>query len=117
MDEDKRTVYVSNFQPDKNFQSAEKFGEVVYMSKGFIDLKNITKVRKIFERWLEEATQEDYIILTGPAVINALVIMLWFNKFGYVNILSWDTRSPRYVHNVVGLSRDGASGPNKVTVE
>ncbi len=115
-EERKSKVYVANFQADRDFTQAEKFGEVVFITQGYLDLKKLDKFRLAFEEFLERADASDYIILTGPSVIKALVIVIWYAKFGYVNILSWNKRENIYIHNVVGLdngTKQSSAGVNK----
>lgn len=104
VDLDNSKVFIANFQPNKDFSPAEEFGELVFMSRGFIDLKNLARTRSKIEQYLKVAAPTDFIILNGPAVVNALIIALWFNRFGYVNVLSWDPNKTGYIHNVVGIS-------------
>lgn len=100
---DRPRVYIVNFQT-KNFSSAKKFGELVFITQGFLDLTKIDELREKFSRYVELASPSDCLILNGPAVVNTLLTVLWFKKFGYLNILSWDGRSLNYSHNVVGVN-------------
>jgi hypothetical protein len=113
---EERRVYIVNFQT-KNFNSAKKYGELVYITQGYLDLKKIDEYRSKLERYVDMASPTDSLILNGPAVINTLLTILWFRKFGYLNILSWDGRAFVYSHNVVGLSeRSDTDEGGKVTV-
>lgn len=96
-------VFIANLHPDKDFSPAEKFGELVYLTQSYVDLRNIDKLESQLNLYLKQARGSDFIILTGPSVLNALIVAILFNRFGYVNVLSWDGSKREYIHNVVRI--------------
>lgn len=101
-------VFVTNFQ-SRDYSSAEKYGELVFVTKGFIVLSDLEKIRKSLSRFIELSSADDYVILMGPSVIIAMFTVLWFAKHGYMNILSWDGKNNTYNHYVVGVDKVNVS--------
>jgi hypothetical protein len=104
-------VFVANFQ-EKSFESARKFGdEIIFVTTGFIPLNDMEAVRQKLAKYVELSNSSDYLILLGPSVINCMLSILWFEKHGFINILSWDSKRNDYNHFVIGTHSvvDGAA--------
>ena len=84
-------VFVTNFQA-KNFTPAEKFGDIVFITKGFMPLDDMNLIRKKLEAYIDISDSSDFVILIGPTVILGMFTMLWAAKHGYMNLLSRETR-------------------------
>ena len=97
-----RKVFIANYQ-DKDFSSADQFGEVVFVTKGFVPLHDMTKVRNGLKKFVDLSSQHDYLVINGPSVIVTLLSILWFTKHGYLNVLSWDGKTSSYRPFVVGI--------------
>ena len=105
-------VFVANFQ-EKSFEPAERFGEVIFITTGFVRLNDMEAVRAKIAKYVELSRPTDFVIFLGPSVINTMLAVLWFHKHGYINVLSWDNKRKDYNHFVVGVNEiqtlDGAS--------
>lgn len=42
------------------------------------------------------AKAEDFILISGTPILNAIVVALWIQQFGVCNILQWDARRKKY---------------------
>ena len=96
-------VFVANFQ-EKSFTPAERYGEVIFVTTGFIPLYDMEAVRKKLAKFVELSSPSDYLILIGPSVICSMLSILWFSKHGFVNLLSWDGKRNDYNHFVLGVN-------------
>lgn len=95
-------VFITNFQ-DKNFSPAKKYGEVIFVTKGFMPLDDMEDVRSSLSKYVELSSPQDFVILIGPSVIIAMFTVLWFQKHGFMNVLSWDNKNMAYRHFVIGV--------------
>lgn len=102
MPQEKHNVFIANFQ-NRDFSPAEKFGEAIFVTKGYVPLDDMTKVRNNLKKFVDLSSQHDYLILNGPSVVVTLLSLLWFTKHGYINVLSWDGKDNSYRHFVVGV--------------
>ena len=88
-------VYVTN-QSGHDFSAAEKFGELVYLSKGKINPFQVTKMYKEFVVHLDSSASEDYILITGLSVMNSIAVACMAYKHSRINILQWHEGEHRY---------------------
>jgi hypothetical protein len=94
-------VFVTNFQ-ERDFGPADKFGETIFITRGYVPLRDIGALRNKLVAHIAYSKADDFIILTGPAVLIAMFTLLWTQKHGFMNVLSWNTRDKEYIHYVVG---------------
>lgn len=53
------------------------------------------------EKISAETTAEDYLLLSGAPILNALACSLWLLQHGSVRLLIWEARNDGYVFKVV----------------
>jgi len=70
-----------------DFQQAEEYGELVYMTEGAIGRFNTSKMFRAFKPFIDNSNPEDYILLTGLAVMNSIACAMFAAKHGKVNLL------------------------------
>jgi len=51
------------------------------------------------------AKAEDFILISGTPILNAIVVALWMQQFKICNILQWDARKRRYQKFVISSDR------------
>jgi len=93
------SVYVVNYG-GYNYDGAEQYGDLVFITKGFVDLSNETAFKKAQERlqkFIEDATPDDYLLLSGNSLLCAIAVVLWRDIHKKVKILHWDTLQKGYV--------------------
>ena len=81
-------VYIVN-DSGLDFTHAEKFGELIIMTKDLVKRFDITSMIRIFNTAFKDASKEDYILQSGPTVMNMIACALFAHKFGRLNILLW----------------------------
>ncbi len=103
-------VFVTNYQ-ERDFGPADELGECIFITRAFVPLNNISALYTKLANHVAYSKPSDFAILTGPSVLIAIFTALWLQKHGFMNILSWNTRSKTYKHYVVSSSQilDGNS--------
>lgn len=102
------TVFVTN-DSGHDYHDAERFGELVVMSEGLIDKFNVTSMLRTFRKFLRTSTADDFILVSGPGVMNAVACAAFAAQHGCLNILLWrfeKTGEDRYVHHRIILNKE-----------
>jgi len=89
-------VYVVN-NANHNYSKAEQYGELVYITKGKLPIFKTGTVRAMLEKGLVKFTKDDYLLISGPAIVNIMAATLLFNKFDTVKFLVFDAKQQDYV--------------------
>ena len=84
----KHAVYIVN-NSGHDFSNAKRFGELIIMSEGVVDKFNITKMLRLFQKHLKISKSEDYILCSGPSVMNAIACADFASRHGCLNLLLW----------------------------
>lgn len=88
-------VYVVN-KGAHDFQLAEKYGKLTFLTEGVISKYAVSKMHRIFESALEDSGPEDYILLTSLTIANSILCSMFALKHGKLNLLIWrDVGGPR----------------------
>lgn len=90
-------VFVTNHS-GFSYKNAEKFGEINYLTKGFVDLRHdykgiVDKLKNI----IETTKPEDYLLLSGNNTLCVIASNLWMDKHNQCNLLFWDNDSKEYI--------------------
>lgn len=99
-DQPQAKVFVSNFS-GYQYNKAERFGSIIYMTHGFVPLNDIGEIRQKLQNFIDQSSSSDYLILSGHNLLCALVSILWREKHGFVNILHYDKKLDDYKHHVI----------------
>lgn len=99
-----RKIFVANKASNLDYKEAENFGEIVPVTRGYIDFTNIQKLSHEINKSIYLATEDDYLLLSGHNLVCAMVVWLWIKKFGSVQVLHFDKKEERYV--IVSLTND-----------
>ena len=98
-------VYIVN-NSGHDFSDAERFGELVIMSEGIIDKFNVTSMLRIFQMYLKTSTKEDFILQSGPSIMNAVACAAFAARHQCINLLIWryeQDGGDRYTHHRINL--------------
>lgn len=95
-------IYIVN-DTGHHFENALKFSDAPnsglafkFLSKGTVNVFQIDRVMKSFEKELEPFKKDDMLLLCGANVLNAIAVKILTKKFGYFNILIFDGRTREY---------------------
>jgi hypothetical protein len=83
-----KTVYIVN-HAGFNYESAKEYGTLVFLSKGYIDLKTNPEVIPSLKSLIESATPDDILLLSGNNLLCVIAVDLWKSIHQKVNILHW----------------------------
>ena len=88
-------VYVVN-NTSHDYSKAEQYGELVYVTKGKLPIFKTNTVRAILEKGLVKFTKDDYLLISGPAIVNIMAATILHNKFDTVKFLIFDAKQQDY---------------------
>lgn len=82
----KRKVYIAS-KSDHDYSAAKEFGELVFLSEGRVDRYSVGDLYGGLTKALKEATEEDFILISGLTLSNAIASAIMAYRFGSVNYL------------------------------
>ena len=82
------TVWIPN-KGALDYSSAEEFGDIVYLTEGYIDRFQTGMLYRTLAVQLDQAKKNDYWMITSFTVINAIGTAILSRKFGIINFLLW----------------------------
>lgn len=89
-------VYVVN-NANHNYSKAKQYGELVYVTKGKLPIFKTSTVRAMLEKGLVKFTKDDYLLISGPAIVSIMAATVLYNKFDTVKFLIFDAKQQDYV--------------------
>lgn len=107
----KPKVYVTNYNGNYDYSSAESYGELINMTQGFIPFHRYDAVLNTFENYAKTANENDYLLLSGSNLVCALAVSAWIKHRGSARLLqhgkAWDEKKnpiPTYLEYNVQAS-------------
>lgn len=85
-------VFVTNFA-GHDYTKAEKFGELIYLTKGFVDFNSLDRIKFRVAEKLLDADDEDYLLFSGNSYISIIAAIIWYERFKRVKLLVHEFRS------------------------
>ena len=82
-----RKVFIANKSGLHNYSAAEEFGEIIFVTQGRINRLDITEMVLAFQDALAHSSPEDFILTTGPAVLNSIGCAVFAHMHGRINLL------------------------------
>lgn len=73
----KPKVYVTNYNGNYDYSPAEKYGELINMTQGFIPAYRYQSILSTFDNYAKTASDEDYLLLSGSNLVCALAVICW----------------------------------------
>lgn len=98
-------VFIPN-KSSHNFSSAEKFGELVFLTSGSVNRFAVANMMRDLEAALAEAQIDDFIMVTSLAVLTALTCSIMATRFGQVNLLIYDVKDDKYCRRTVVFNKE-----------
>ena len=89
-------VYVVN-NANHDYSKAEQYGELMYVTRGKLPIFKTSTVRAMLEKGLVKFTKDDYLLISGPAIVNIIAATILYNKFDTVKFLVFDAKQQDYV--------------------
>lgn len=94
-------VFIPN-SASHDYADAERFGKLIPLTEGNIDLSNVSKIYRTVMPILDNACCEDYILISGASVVNGIVCGIFAAKFKKLNLLIY-RRNGKYVERNISL--------------
>lgn len=89
-------VYILN-NTIHDYSKAKRYGKLVDVTKGKVPIFKTSTVRAMLEEGLADFTEDDYLLLAGPAILSVMASAILFNKFEIVKFLVFDAKQQDYV--------------------
>lgn len=88
-------VFITNYA-GHDFKKAEKFGVLRPVTKGYVSFGSLDRLKFDISSTLSESRPDDYLLLSGTAIICVVSAIVWFKKHGSVKLLVLDKKSGDY---------------------
>lgn len=88
-------VFIANYA-GHDYTKAEAYGELKFVTKGFISFQSLDRVKFQVAEGLVGTRSEDWLVLSGTNIVNALAAVLWYVMHGKVKILNYDKSTGSY---------------------
>lgn len=86
-----------------DYSSAEKFGSLVFMSKGNLNRFDCVAMYRKFGESLDLSEPGDYLLLSGLAIMNSIACAYFANLHKRLNLLLWNAKTKEYIERVIIL--------------
>ncbi len=90
------SVFVIN-HTGYSYSRAKEFGELVYLTRGYIDFNDSAELKTSLRSLIETATPEDYLLLSGNTLLCVIAVDLWKSIHKSCKILRWSRDSSNYI--------------------
>jgi hypothetical protein len=104
--ENRRRVYIVN-DSGHRYDIAKKVvpdAELVPMTVGNVNPTQVDRLSFELSEYIARSEKEDYLLLSGTPVLNALAGMLWILRHETCNLLIFDAKIQNYVVGIVTRS-------------
>lgn len=91
-----RKVFIANVS-GHDYTRAKRFGDLIGVTQRRVDITHTDRLELDVQSVLRNASDKDYLLVSGSPVVNALCIAYLLNKHGHVNMLFWDALERDYI--------------------
>lgn len=102
----KPKVYIVN-KSGHDFSDAERFGDLVFMTRGTINRYAVNVIFREFNQYLKDSKPEDFIIVTGMSTMLCVVSAIFAAKHHRLNLLLY--KNGRYLERSLIFDENGES--------
>jgi hypothetical protein len=98
-------VFCVNYISGKDMSDAAKYGTMIPLTEGNVDVFNLDRLKWTLEDVLNKHSfdpDKDYILLSGGLPINFSIGMICA-KYKKINLLLWDAKRRLYVHKIFNI--------------
>jgi len=97
-------VFVTNRAGDHDYTPAEKWGALRFVTSGNYPIFKTTRLREEIIEALIHSTPDDYLCISGSAVVASLCTIVWLELHKQVNMLLYDRQNEVYVLRTIERS-------------
>jgi hypothetical protein len=98
--EDRKIIVVNN-NNNQNFDELKQYGELFFITDGFVNLDDIPTVLYNLKNKLREINKQDYIVPTGIISLNMLVAHYVLDKYGSITLLTFHKKTQSYQRQTI----------------
>jgi len=80
-------IFVTNYNPEHDYEVAEEMGTVVMMTHGFIPAGRLTKTYETFDTYAQQAQEGDALLLSGANIVCAMAVAAWLRHHPSVTVM------------------------------
>lgn len=88
-------------QGGHDYRKAARYGRVLPLTTANVNPFAVDRLLVNLSQRLSMAQEQDYLVISGLALLNALVLAIWLAKFPKANILQWSVNGSNYVKLVI----------------
>ncbi len=93
-------VFITN-KGGHNYEKAEKFGELIYVTEGTLNRFATSTLYRAFIDAMKDSHKDDYFLVTSMNVVNAIGSAVFARKHGKLNLLLF--REGEYVPREIDI--------------
>lgn len=90
-------VYVSNHNEQHDYSKAQRFGTVMPVTTGTVNIFRPQRTLVAMCENLKGITDEDYVLFSGNAVSGLLIVTAVMHKVRILNLLIFNAREDDYI--------------------
>jgi hypothetical protein len=95
------TVWIVN-EAGHPYDDAKRFGELRALTRGHVNTLRVDRVMYDLAIGIGRyASEEDYLLISGTPMLNALALALWMIRFKEAKILQWYASQKKYQLNTI----------------
>jgi hypothetical protein len=91
----KPVVWITNVA-GHDHEKAKEFGLLKHVTRGFVNLENLDRVKFLIAAELAVSKPNDYILLTGANIVACICVLVFFYLHGHVNIITFAKKEEKY---------------------
>ncbi len=88
-------VWLAN-EGGHDYRTAEKFGRIMPITTGSINPFSPDRLMVLISHRLQVASADDFLVISGSPLLNALIVAMWLRRFDHLNLLLWSHRDSEY---------------------
>jgi hypothetical protein len=86
-----------------DFTAAEQFGELKFLSVGSLKRYDCASMYRQFSEIMKSSKPDDYLLLSGLAIMNSVASAIFAHKHKRLNLLLWNSQKKEYIERVIIL--------------
>lgn len=80
-----------------DYEEAKSFGTIIPLTAGSVNIFRLDRLMVNLTIRLQQAKPQDYLLISGLPLLNALIVAIMLEKFGKIRILQWANKARKYV--------------------
>lgn len=93
-------VWLTN-EGGHDYTDAQRYGRLMQLTAGSINIFSPDRLMVLISERLRVADAEDYVVISGAPMLNALVLAMWLRRFPHIKCLLWSQKYGRYEQKTV----------------